>query len=102
MAGAVGQNYSLWLEPAAGALRDRLQREVRSQSGAYGGPCFEPHVTLLADVRSDDEAALLETAAALARRLKVGGPQRTRVEGAGMAAMLFGELVAHGDMQIVN
>lgn len=70
MAGAV-HNYSLWMEPAAGAVQDRLRREVRAQAAALpGAPEFEPHVTLLPDVKSADEPTLLATAAALATRLE--------------------------------
>ena len=85
MAGAVGHSYSLWLEPPAGTLRDRLQREIRAQSAAHGGPYFEPHVTHLGDVHAVDEQALLDTAAALARRLKVWWP-RVGGQGAGGGA----------------
>jgi hypothetical protein len=70
MAGSLSQNYSLWLEPAAGTLRDRLQREIRAQAAAHGGPYFEPHVTLLPDIQLDRQQ-LLDAAAGLAKRIKV-------------------------------
>jgi len=67
----LSHNYSLWLEPAAGgAVRERLQREIRAQCAAHAGPPFEAHVTLLADVQLGKEE-LLEKAAGLAKRLKV-------------------------------
>jgi hypothetical protein len=69
---ACAMNYSLWLEPAAGPLRERLVREIGEQARRRGGPPFEPHVTLLADIQGG-EAAVLEAAGALAKRLKVWG-----------------------------
>lgn len=63
-------NYSLWLEPPPGALRDRLQREIGAQAAARGGPHFAAHVTLLADVQME-QAQLLEAAAQLAKRIQV-------------------------------
>lgn len=68
---ALSQNYSLWMEPAAGTLRDRLSREIKTQSSSYSGPLFEPHVTLLADLQLEKQQ-LLDTAAELAKKLKVG------------------------------
>ncbi|KAI8469818.1 MAG: RNA ligase/cyclic nucleotide phosphodiesterase [Monoraphidium minutum] len=69
MAGALGASYSLWLEPPPGTLRERLRKEVAAQAAARDGPLFEPHVTLLGDVAMA-EAQLLETAAALAKRIQ--------------------------------
>lgn len=57
------------MEPAAGTFKDRLQREIRTQSARRDAPYFEPHVTLLGDLQLDKER-LLETAAGLAKSLK--------------------------------
>jgi hypothetical protein len=66
----LSHNYSLWLEPAPGALRDRLQKEIATQASAHAGPRFAAHVTLLPDVQME-RPQLLETAQELAKKLKV-------------------------------
>ncbi len=45
-----GVGFSLWLVPE-GELRRRLADLIESLSRRFGGPVFEPHVTLLAGVR---------------------------------------------------
>lgn len=63
------ENYSLWIQPA-GPLADKLRAEIAAQAAAYGGPQFEPHVTLLPDIPGGRQHAL-DTSAALAAQLKV-------------------------------
>jgi 2'-5' RNA ligase len=45
-----GVGFSLWLVPE-GAVRRRLAALIASLARRFGGPVFEPHVTLLAGVR---------------------------------------------------
>ena len=44
-----GVGFSLWIVPE-GEVRRRLSALVRALARRYGGPVFEPHVTLLAGV----------------------------------------------------
>lgn len=44
-----GAGFSLWIVPE-GAVRRRLAALIRALSRRFGGPVFEPHVTLLAGV----------------------------------------------------
>lgn len=67
---AAPANYSLWLEPPPGVLRDKLVQEIGAQAAAAGAPGFEPHVTLVPDVQLPEEQ-VLATAAQLASSLQV-------------------------------
>jgi 2'-5' RNA ligase len=54
-------DYFLWLTPAESALRE-LQTLIDSLAKEYGGPSFEPHITLLS--RLAGSAAEIETSVA--------------------------------------
>jgi hypothetical protein len=45
-------NYSLWLMPDK-RVSDLVKQEIAKESEAYGGPSFEPHITLLPDIKGD-------------------------------------------------
>ena len=55
----------------AGPLAERLQSEISHLQQLHRGVHFEPHVTLLADIKST-EHNILETSARLAASVKVG------------------------------
>mmetsp|Transcript_34080 Transcript_34080/g.86256 ORF Transcript_34080/g.86256 Transcript_34080/m.86256 type:complete len:190 (-) Transcript_34080:418-987(-) len=64
------ESYSIWLSPAPDSpLYAQLEKEMGALRAEYGGPQFQPHVTLLGDIRRprDDVAA---TAQALAAQIK--------------------------------
>lgn len=45
-------SYSLWFAPAPGSsVRAVLEREIATQAAKHGTATFEPHVTLLGDLR---------------------------------------------------
>lgn len=46
--------YALWLMPT-GRARDRLATIIEDLSRQYGGPVFEPHVTLLGGMHGEAE-----------------------------------------------
>lgn len=57
------ESYSLWVAPH-GATRKRLEAEIEQLAARFNAPRFEPHVTLLPEVR-----APLETVVAKAQEL---------------------------------
>jgi len=57
---ALKDNYSLWLKPS-GPVATKLAKEIQAQSAAYGGPLFEPHVTLLPDIPTDKAEAMAKS-----------------------------------------
>eukprot|EP00775_Hariotina_reticulata_P008216 gene8216-8408_t len=60
-------NYSLWIKPAS-PVAAKLSKEIQAQAGNFGGPLFEPHVTLLPDIKGDKEG-ILEKCQRLADKL---------------------------------
>ena len=45
-------SYSLWFAPSKGSsVRAVLEREIATQAAKHGTATFEPHVTLLGDLR---------------------------------------------------
>ncbi|MEC4670554.1 MAG: 2'-5' RNA ligase family protein, partial [Nitrospirota bacterium] len=46
--------FHLWLMPAGGTC-ERLATIIRHLSHKYGGPLFEPHVTLLGGMEGEEE-----------------------------------------------
>lgn len=66
--GHAASGYHLWLVPQGEALH-RLQGVVDGLAGAYDGPVFAPHVTLLSPI-AGDEASLVETNRRLAAGLE--------------------------------
>lgn len=64
-------SYSLWFSPSPGtSVRAVLEREIATQAAKHGTPTFEPHVTLLGDVRCADDAQARAVAEAFARRTR--------------------------------
>lgn len=57
--------YHLFFEPSGSAL-SLLKDTITKLSEEYGGPLFEPHLTLLATIPAEDESLLVRKAAALA------------------------------------
>ena len=55
----------------AGPLRDRLQEEMNHLADTYGGPRFDPHVTLLPAFGAADDEAARRAAKMVAASLKV-------------------------------
>lgn len=51
------QKYSLWLTPE-GEVYFKLKKLIDKLANQYGGPKFEPHVTLLGDLNLSQEEAL--------------------------------------------
>jgi 2'-5' RNA ligase len=67
----MSSSYSLWFAPAQGSsVRAVLDREIATQAAKHNTPTFEPHVTLLGDVRCADDAQARAAAEAFARRTK--------------------------------
>jgi 2'-5' RNA ligase len=68
-------SYSLWFAPAQGSsVRAVLEREIATQAAKHSGaPTFEPHVTLLGDLRCCEgggDAQARSAAEAFARRTR--------------------------------
>jgi 2'-5' RNA ligase len=63
-----GVGFSLWLVPE-GEMRRRLAALIESLARRFGGPVFEPHVTLLAGVRETEREVV-----ASAERILRGAP----------------------------
>jgi 2'-5' RNA ligase len=59
------QKYSLWLMPH-GDLYELLRDLIESLAQRFDAPVFEPHVTLLGGIRSDNEQVLVSNCAAIA------------------------------------
>ncbi len=64
----ISHGYSLWLVPTDEPLA-ALAAALASVAAAHGTPRFEPHVTLIGQLRQDQEAVWRATAA-LARHLR--------------------------------
>ena len=62
-------NYSLWLMPDK-RVSDLIKQEIANESESYGGPSFEPHITLLPDIKGDLDQ-IKETCHTLVKQLKV-------------------------------
>lgn len=60
--------YHLFFEPS-GEVNEQLESVVRELSEEYGGPLFQPHVTLLAMIPEEDEDLLLEKTRRLAANI---------------------------------
>ena len=56
---------------AAGSLQEKLQGEIVTLARSYGGPIFEPHVTLVPGYEASDKAAAIEAAKDVAASLRV-------------------------------
>lgn len=69
----LADSWSLWLKPPPGPTAKKLAQEVAAQAKAFGGPLFEPHVTLLGGI-GGEESHVLEAAKQLAGQLKVCWP----------------------------
>jgi 2'-5' RNA ligase len=63
-------NYSIWINPAAGHMYNKLQQEIATQAKEFEAPLFEPHVTLLPDIQGDKEQ-IIATMQQLAQDVKV-------------------------------
>ncbi len=73
-----GVGFSLWLVPED-EMRRRLAALIESLSRRFGGPVFEPHVTLLAGIRRSERDVLARTEqilrGATALPLRFTGPE---------------------------
>lgn len=61
-------SFSIWVQPKGRPQQD-LQSEIDRLAHEHGAPSFQPHVTLLPNIHSD-EATVLQNAELLARRLE--------------------------------
>lgn len=77
--------YHLFFEPGGSAL-SLLKDTVAKLSEEYGGPLFEPHLTLLATIPIEDEILLAGKAAALAEAIS---PFTLTLEGFGAEDTFF-------------
>ncbi len=59
--------YTLWIVPPLD-IKNILEKIILDLSKTYGGPSFEPHMTLLGDIETS-EKAILEGTKALASRI---------------------------------
>ncbi|MDE1944603.1 MAG: hypothetical protein KGH97_03885, partial [Patescibacteria group bacterium] len=48
----VVRGHHLFLVPADGALKDALKKTINTLSATYGGPVFEPHLTIAAEIEA--------------------------------------------------
>jgi 2'-5' RNA ligase len=87
-AAASSSSYSLWFAPAPGSsVRAVLEREIATQAAKHGTATFEPHVTLLGDLRcSEGDAQARSAAEAFARRTK---PFRVSLLGVATGATVY-------------
>ena len=53
-------SYSIWLMPK-GIIKDQLKNMIYSLSSNYGGPIFEPHVTLVSGFLGSEKELLQKT-----------------------------------------
>jgi 2'-5' RNA ligase len=60
--------YHVFFEPK-GEINEQLEAVIRNLSAEYGGPVFQPHVTLLAMIPEDDENLLVEKTKRLATKI---------------------------------
>ncbi len=68
------ESYSLWVMPA-GQQAERLQSEIDTLAASHNGPNFEPHVTVLPDIKRPREE-VIAICQKLASQLKVGWAMR--------------------------
>lgn len=61
--------YALWLVPG-GETYDELSTLITKLAKSHGAPVFEPHLTLLSGITSDDEDELLRLTHLLATRVE--------------------------------
>jgi 2'-5' RNA ligase len=61
--------YGLWLAPG-GETYDNLSALITRLAKSHGAPVFEPHITLLGGITSDDEGELLRLTHLLATRVE--------------------------------
>lgn len=57
--------YHLWLKPS-GTVRDALAQTIRELALEFGGPIFEPHVTLLGNLIGTEDEHIQRTRTAAA------------------------------------
>ena len=67
-ASSLTSGYHVFFEPS-GDANEQLASVIHELSAEYGGPLFQPHVTLLAMIPETDETVLIEKARKLAGRL---------------------------------
>jgi hypothetical protein len=67
------ENYSIWIKPTS-SVAAKLRQEIQTQSAAFGGPLFEPHVTLLPDIQGSKQE-IVKKCQHLAEKLKVRRPR---------------------------
>ena len=53
-------SYSIWLIPE-GNIKDRLSELIKALAEEYGGPLYEPHITLISSFLGDEEELLQRT-----------------------------------------
>ena len=53
-------SYSIWLMPA-GNIKDQLKNTIYSLSTDFGGPIFEPHITLVSSFVGNEEDLIQKT-----------------------------------------
>ena len=61
--------YALWLVPG-GEIYNELSTLITRLAKSHGAPVFEPHVTLLSSIKSDDEDELLRLTHLFASRVE--------------------------------
>lgn len=54
------KGYTLWLMPK-GEVYNRFESLIKKLAKEYGGPIFEPHVTLLGDIEQSEEEVIRKT-----------------------------------------
>ena len=57
----ISKGYALWLMPK-GEIYKKLADLIKKLGSEYGGPVFEPHVTLLGDIELPEEEMIKKTA----------------------------------------
>lgn len=60
--------FSIWL-PVGQQIKSKLELVIKDLSKLYGGPIFEPHLTLLGDIPNDKEE-MLRSSKKLSAKLK--------------------------------
>jgi len=64
------QSYSLWLEPANGTLKTKLEARISGLAAQHKGPLFKPHVTLVPGYLAPSDEAAVSNARAAVKDLK--------------------------------
>lgn len=62
------EQYSLWITPS-GEVKDILQKIINKLSSSYNGPIFEPHMTLLGNIKTNKDQ-MIENARKLSSMLR--------------------------------